>query len=224
MYSFIVSTYNHLSEEEKENIMDKHISMFDDKMFNYMIVKEYGESGNNPHLNFIIECTKNQHDQFIKQLKSFYNNNLNKYTVKGKRIMSQIQLMNVVGGYLQKEEESHIVVQTPGWIDLPKAKQEAQIGLAKTQRKSKFINKYQCAEIIFDYFETKIQELGSIKMDWTDAHSHFIVITKHIAQEYIIMDCIKHLNSIWQSLQLRYKIYTPENKQILFNKICFNEY
>jgi len=97
----------------------------------YIIVKEFGALGKNPHINFIYSVpdnlvknwSKNSYNNFIKMYKGLELPSVRKYLINTKICSTP---GNVIGGYLQKEAKA-IIIKNVGF-DLEQMREEALDG------------------------------------------------------------------------------------------------
>lgn len=132
MFFFTVLTF--FSGAMDQNFIDSAEKMCKYHFDKYVIILEYGKSGVNPHLNIVYDVDKpNWSKNSAKYFKQLYGEgyNFNSHTIRTKRCNN---VANVVGGYLQKEDNFRVIVNIG--FDLDELAVEAKENLKNIKPKN----------------------------------------------------------------------------------------
>jgi len=210
-YFFTVLTYPGGITESIQNAL---LLFCKNKFTEYVVVKEYGKSTLNAHLNIVYRLpealdvtnwSKNCH-KYFKQC--YLNEILPEETsrlIKNKKCTSP---ENVIGGYLQKEAKAEILINQGFDIESMKI-------LANENRKKVSINMYNAPDIIYTYMKEEFMITGN-----PDLSSWIFIIQSMLKDEYKIpVNVIEKLHIIKQVIALKY-FNDPE---IIINKYSEQE-
>lgn len=134
MYYYLVVAYKHCNVETQmqcnQLILDKA-----QKFDAYHIVREYGKQGDTPHINVVLKCKETRGRSYKQQLQKFFETRqlLTDNTLRGQQITNDVNLANVMCGYLQKETKAE-VLQTRGFDleALAKHQQQKRVEITQT--------------------------------------------------------------------------------------------
>lgn len=192
MYFFAVLTY---PSGIPDTLQFNLTTMADQKFTKYIIVKEYGKNGTNPHLNIVYEIpdedkhwSSNAHKFFRNAYATLSLPSNTRNLIKNKKCSSPA---NVVGGYLTKEDQYEII-QNKGF-DVQTLQLEAKRN--KTKQK---ITKLQAPDIIRQYInDNDITNL--------DDFSNFLIAIDWMTKDgYNVIPILKDIKCIWAVYQIKY--------------------
>lgn len=191
MWYFLVVTYKHLVPHRQlsltQGIQDlKHTSS------TFLLVQENGKNGDSPHYNLVIQVQSDvQARSFRQRIKRMYEENeYNDHTLVGRMILTEIQLANVVCGYLEKESTAKIISQEGIKIDALRKKHQPKA--------------ISCEE---KYRTTTTAHLFNLCVNYYKQHCTtpftkrlFKDIIKYISNSHNITSNIRNLKDIYLSL------------------------
>lgn len=199
MYYFVVATLKHLTTDRQLTVMSR-IQEVVKKKSRYIIIKEYGKSGDSPHFNIIISIDKETTGKSFKQVVSrlYEGAELTDYTCKGKLIKNDVNLANVLTGYLAKEENAEVILNNGFDLEaLEKIRQKQNtIHSQPTQVFTPLTASRFTDVVISTYNELYKPEKQPFNKDL------YKKITKDIAKTNNIVNVIKSLNHIWLNLEV----------------------
>jgi hypothetical protein len=189
MYYFTVLTYPGGTTDFIQNAL---LQFCANKFTKYIIVKEYGKSKQNPHLNVVYEVEEDlqQHwasnaTKYFKKLYAFHDLPENQSRlVKTKKCSSPA---NVVGGYLQKEDLFQILINKG--FDIEHLKEEAKAALLKKTK------------LTLENAHVFIHEQLSPTLEQTDTYEKFVYM---ISESFVLMP---RLIPLVPKLRLIFAIY-----------------
>lgn len=88
----------------QQNVEDSFKKYIDKNCSEFYVVKEFGSSGDNPHIHaYLLFTSDKRSDNITRSIRSFYVNTLatNKSTIRTVKCLSKV---DKVGGYMQKEK------------------------------------------------------------------------------------------------------------------------
>ena len=191
MWYYLVIAFKHLITERQialtQFVLDKL-----EKHPTHMLVKEYGKQGDSPHFNLIIETDKETTAKSFRQVISrfFTKSEYSKHTLDGKMIYNEVQLANVVCGYLQKEEKKE-TIQIKG-IDPKSLQKLQQKKIIEYNEAYKPITSACLYDLCINYYKQHCDETFSKKV--------FKEIILYISKSHNISSNIKSLKDMYISL------------------------
>lgn len=203
-YFFTVLTYPGGITSEIQNALLRFCdNKFTDK---YVIVKEYGKSGFNPHLNVVYKLPRELDVQnWTKNATRYFKNNCYAFVPKGPNLVKNKKCTspeNVIGGYLHKESKAEIIINKGFNI-------EEMRQLAEENRRKIKITLNNAHEIIYQY---------DIMADFRDKTNFIAVIAQMIRDGYKFHPVLQHINKVYDN----FRLYYLDTYQVLEEKMFFS--
>lgn len=211
MYFFTVLTYPGGITDE---LQQRCCTYCAEKFTSYIIVKEYGKSKKNPHLNVVYLLPEYQNEvnwskNASKMWKLLYQGMfLPDKTPNLTRTKKCSTPENVIGGYLQKESICEILVNTG--FDILKMKQQA-LSNQKDKDKEKPVQIHKAHIVIYEYLENTKKDYdmfllhGNYSTTYQEIYSVFKqAIMDMIKEGYIIAHLLPKLKLIYDTFRIVY--------------------
>lgn len=213
MYGYIVCTFKHIDNiDDRANIQSAILNYITThKSCKKYIVEEYGTSGDNPHWNIFIEHRKPAH--VLAVFEQYYNKYWTKgHTVKTSTIKSDTDASFVLCGYLTKEKQAKVILDT--LTDTYKKELETlfQLHNHKTTAPDKVIKRFcrltdsEFSNMLYDSFYESYRQLLDTDMDFDITRDSFRLAVMDIGKEYNIQQHLNKLKSFYLQLRMQYGI------------------
>lgn len=191
-YFFTVLTYPGGITEEIQQALCRFA---DNKFSKYIIVKEFGKSQTNPHLNIVYQLPEHLDERnWSKNSNKYFKQNC--YFQLPEKTFNLVQTKkcsspeNVVGGYLQKEHNAQIIINKG--FDI-----ESMKHIADENRKKVKITLNNAHEIVHDFCQ--------INNIYPNTKIYFReILTLMVHQGYKIHVVLPYLNKIYDNYHLYY--------------------
>lgn len=201
MWFFDVLTLKHMDVEHQQATQDFVLRTLKGIQFQKsIVVKEYGVNGDSPHLNIIYDVVKESHGksytQVIKRyVDKFKRNYLTCRTMVHKRIKNEIQLANVVCGYLSKENKAEIIYKDK--VDTEELEKLREVKKFDQPEKSEVVLKCQLFNLYLNYYKVNYQSTHIFNLDLFKTMTMEICQTKDMSTH----GCLKNLKETFLNLE-----------------------
>lgn len=200
MWFYDVLAFKHMSDDHQAALTQTVIDTLKSVQYHkYVVIKEMGESGCSPHLNIIYDVVKESHGKsFTQVLKrrvvKLDKNALSRHTIRHKRINNEIQLANVICGYLTKESVAEQICLYK--IDVQELEKLREVKKFDSQEKASTVLKCQLFNLYTNYYKQNYSEVTFTKKLFKDMTIE-IASSKDLATH----GCLKCLRELYPNLE-----------------------
>ena len=155
---FTVLTLKQMSEDHQKEAEKSVLKMIESHQYpRYAVIKEYGKEGTSPHINIVYysitesygKSFKQRIIRMVKKLDKMYYNG--KISLTQKNISNEVQVANIVVGYLRKEEEAEIL-KVKG-IEMEEMEKLREVKKFDKKEKCEKIMKCQMYDVVSNYYK-----------------------------------------------------------------------
>jgi hypothetical protein len=221
MWFFDVLAFKHMDSDHQLSTQQFVISTLKGIQYQKaIIIKEYGINGDSPHLNIIYDVIKESHGKSYTQvlkrhINKYERNYLSSRTLVHKRIKNDIQLANVICGYLTKEQNSEILYNHK--INTQELEKLREVKKFDNQEKAEVVLKCQLFNLYLNYYKVNYQSTSIFNLNLFKTMTMEICQSKDLATH----GCLKNLKETFLNLEAQLS-NTGQNMKTYLDHIFYD--